>query len=54
MTEIESGKSKIIAGSSDCILWKVLSVGKKCRRTLLSAQYVKSAFTSGTLVTCRR
>ena len=31
----------------------MVSVGKECRQTLLSAQYVKSGFTSGEVVTCR-
>ena len=46
------GKYKVMVGSSDgnCKLWKVTlwpSVGKECRQTLLSAQYVQGGFTSG-------
>ena len=45
---MNAGKYKVMVGSSDGN-WKtdhVVSVGKECRQTLLSAQYVKVGFTT--------
>ena len=60
--KVNAGKSKVMVGSSGGKMivnsgkWPVVSVGKECRQTLFSAQYVKHGFTSGAVVcvvTCR-
>ena len=54
--KVNAGKYKVMVGSSGGKMIQtlengpVVSVGKECRQTLFSAQYVKSEFTSGAVM----